>query len=48
MKYLFAAIVLIFWMIATILLCLSVVGIMIAADDSWAIIPEKLLEVFKN
>lgn len=48
MKYFTAMLLLIFWMIATLLLAISFIGIIVLVDEdsTWMDFPKKLLSVF--
>lgn len=48
MKYLFAAILLAFWLCTSVVLGLSVVGWFVISQDEWLEIPAKLLKVFEQ
>ena len=48
MKYFFAAMLLVFWMIASIILVITVLGLLVVCDRPWQEIPGKLLSVFEN
>lgn len=46
MKYFFATVLILFWLLFTFLLAISVVGLFVIGED-WLKIPHKLLECFK-
>jgi len=50
MKYFTAMLLLMFWMVATFLLAISVLGLMVLLDhdSAWMDFPEKLLSVFDS
>lgn len=50
MKYFTAMLLLMFWMIATLLLAISVLGLIVLMDEdsSWMDLPKKLVSVFTS
>jgi hypothetical protein len=50
MKYFFAFLILLFWLITTIILTISILGLFVVVIEShrWFEIPEKILIVFED
>lgn len=48
MKYFTASLLLTFWLIVTILLVCTIIGLAVIAEEEWWIFPKKLLTVFEQ
>jgi hypothetical protein len=48
MKYIAAILGLLFWLVTTFFLCITIVGWVVVLDDDYLKIPDKLLKVFNT
>lgn len=48
MKYFFATIVLVMWMLCTLLLAITLIGIIIITEEEWSSIPLKIIKVLSK
>lgn len=48
MKYITATILMIFWMIITLLIACTIIGLMVLTEIDWFKIPNKLLQIYER